>query len=51
MVLFWGGGGGGGGAGICYFKFTHSSNQTKPKTRQDIYLKDVILALSWGPLK
>ena len=28
-----------------YFKFAHSSTQTKPNTKQDIYLKHVILAL------
>ena len=31
---------------VFYFKFVHSSTQTKPNTKQDIYLKDVILALS-----
>ena len=32
---------------LCYFKYAHSSTQTKTDTKQDIYLKDVILPLSW----
>ena len=33
---------------LCYFEFEHSSTQTKRNAKQDIYLKGVILALSWG---
>ena len=36
------------GVFLCYFKFAHSSTQAKPYTKQDIYLKEVIFALSWG---
>ena len=38
------------GGYLCYFKFAHSSTQTRliVNTNQDVYLKDAILALSWG---
>ena len=36
---------------LCYFKFTYSSTQTKSDTRQDTYLNDIILALSWESRK
>ena len=32
---------------LCYFEFAYSSTQQSKDTKQDIYLKDVILALSW----
>ena len=37
---------------MCYFKSMHSGTQTKQiYTKQEIYLKDVILALSWEARK
>ena len=39
------------GGYLCYFKLAHSSTQQSEDTKQDIYLKDVILALSWGSRK
>ena len=36
------------GGYLCNFRFVHSSTQQVGDTKQDISLKDVILAPSWG---
>ena len=36
---------------MSYFKFAHHSSQQVGDTKHNIYLKDVILALSWGARK